>query len=103
MSQLNSLYILDSKKEVSCPQTHNFLLTGYGAPRSPSASRDPITGLLWDWVKKFETPTAIPQYDNLVFFVFFSVMSHKNITAEVHLTFIMYLQKRFLHTLDDIF
>ena len=38
---------------------------------------------------------AIPQYNNLVFFGFFSVMSHKNITAEVHPTFIMYSQKIF--------
>ena len=57
MSQLNSLYILDSKKEVSCPQTHNCLLTGYGTPRSPSASQDPIQGIFRDWVQIFETPT----------------------------------------------
>ena len=42
---------------MSCPQTHNCLLTGYGAPRAPSASQDPIPGLLWDWVQIFETPT----------------------------------------------
>ena len=45
---------------------------------------------------------AIPQYDNLVFLVFFSVMSHKNITAEVHPTFIMNVQKTFFLTPDDI-
>ena len=50
--------MLDSKKEVSCPQTNNCLLTGYGDPRAPSASRDPIPGLLRDWVQIFETPTA---------------------------------------------
>ena len=60
MSQLNSLYIVDSKNEVSCPQTHHCLLTGYGAPRAPSASRDPIPGLVRDWVHIFETPTYTP-------------------------------------------
>ena len=42
---------------MSCPQTHNCLLTGYGAPRAPITSRDPITGLLRDWVQIFKTPT----------------------------------------------
>ena len=50
--------MLDSKKEVICQQTHNCLLTGYGAPRAPSPSRDPIPGLLRDWVQIFETPTV---------------------------------------------
>ena len=49
--------MLDSKKEASCPQTHNCLLTAYGAPRAPSASWDPIPGLLQDWVQIFEPPT----------------------------------------------
>ena len=44
---------------MSCPQTHNCLLTGYGSPRAPSASRGPIPGLLRDWVQIFETPTLI--------------------------------------------
>ena len=42
---------------MSRPQRHNCLLTGYGAPRAPSDSRDPIPGLLRDWVQIFETPT----------------------------------------------
>ena len=42
---------------------------------------------------------AIPQYDNLFFFSFLFVMPHKNITVEVHPTFIMNPQKRFLLTL----
>ena len=45
---------------MSCPQTHNCLLTGYGAHRAPSASQDPIPGLLRDWVQIFETPTGGP-------------------------------------------
>ena len=50
--------MLDSKKEASCPQTHNCLLTGYWAPRAPSASWDPIPGLVRYWVQIFETPTV---------------------------------------------
>ena len=46
---------------------------------------------------------AIPQYDNLFFFRFLSVMPYKNIKAEVHPTFIMNSQKRFLLMFDDIF
>ena len=42
---------------MSCPQTQNYLLTGYGAPRAPSACWDPIPGLFRDWVQIFETPT----------------------------------------------
>ena len=46
---------------------------------------------------------AIPEYDNVFLFSFFSVMSHKNITAKLHSTFIMNERKRLLLTTDDIF
>ena len=45
---------------------------------------------------------AIPEYDNVFYFVFFSVFSHKNITEELHSTFIMNERKRILLTTDDI-
>ena len=46
---------------------------------------------------------AIPEYDNLLLFRFFSVMSHKNITLELNSTFIMNERKRLLPTPDYIY